>query len=328
MQWFYSINGERLGPVTPEQLSTLVANGTVTAETLVWREGFASWEAWGKVADANPLPAVAVDVPPPEAVPVVDYPASAADGWTLDEFSEPLQTNGFRTSVGGLLSRSWQTYKSMFGLAIGAVLVLVLISIVVGLLPVVSLLGAFLVTPQMNAGAAWIFLKKSRGEPVEFGDVFAGFSRCYGKLILVGLIQMAAIICIAVPIGIVAAVTIPMLEQMGNGGDPSPVVMVLGAIVGLVVFFFALWLSVRFLLTHIAAVDMQGSAMDAYRMSWRITAGKFWTLFGVFLILFLLSIAGTLALLIGMLFVAPLYPALIAQVYHEASEAAAGRPVE
>jgi len=327
MQWFYAHNGERLGPVTPEQLSTLVANGTVDETTLVWREGMTDWEPWGNLAAANPLPAAAPDAPAPEPASI-DATSSEAGGWTLDGFTEPLQSNGFRTSVGGLLSRAWANYKSMFGLALGVMVVVILISFLVGLLPVVSLLGAFLVTPQLNAGAAWIFLKRARGQDVEFSDVFTGFSRCFGKLALVALIQFGVVICVAIPFGIVGAVTGGTMEQMGSSGDMDPAFAVIFALVVFVLFVVGIWLALRFLLTHIVALDMQGSAVDAYRMSWRITAGKFWVLLGVFIVLFLLSIAGMLALLIGLLFVAPLYPALIAQVYHEASEAAAGRPVE
>src|SRR5215471_10889244 len=44
MNWFYAINGQQHGPVSEEQLDALIAAGTVTATTLVWREGMAGWQ--------------------------------------------------------------------------------------------------------------------------------------------------------------------------------------------------------------------------------------------------------------------------------------------
>jgi len=328
MQWFYALNGERLGPVTPEQLATLVAHGTVTSETLVWREGFANWEPWGSVAAANPLPTPAGDAPAPEAYAPVGE-ASDSEGWGIDEFTEKLYTNGYSTSVGGALSRAWANYKSFFGLAFGACLVVVLISMVAGFLPVIGLLSGILITPHLQAGAAWLFLKRARGETVEFGDVFAGFSRCYGKLALVGLIQFGIALSFGIAVAIVFAAVGVQLD--GTSGSPPdlPPALAIGLMIGfLLVMFVAIWLTARFLLTYIAAVDMTGSAVDAYRMSWRITNGRFWTVFGLMLIMFLLAIAGSLLLFIGLLFVIPLFAGIVAQLYHDAQESAAGRPPE
>ena len=330
MQWFYAINGERLGPVTPEQFSTLVANGTVTAETLVWREGFANWEPWGNVAAANPLPAAQPGAAPPPAAYEAATETGAEQAWSMDEFTMQLAQNGFSTSVGGALSRAWGNYKSMFGLAFGAMLVVMLISTVAGFLPIVGLLSGILVTPHLNAGAAWLFLKRARGEQVEFGDVFAGFSRCYGKLVVLGLIQFVVIVGLGISLGLTLAVLGMPMDAAGSGQPPEiePVAAIGMLVVVMVGVLIAIFLTARFFLSHVVAIDRSESAIDAYRLSWRITSGRFWTIFGLLLVMMLLGIAGTLALVVGLLFVAPLYPALIAQLYHDACESAAGRPPE
>ncbi len=49
MQWYYSIDGQRLGPVSQAEFETLVTNGVVKAETLVWRQGMAEWLPHQKV---------------------------------------------------------------------------------------------------------------------------------------------------------------------------------------------------------------------------------------------------------------------------------------
>ena len=48
MNWYYASNGQQLGPVDDAQLDALVAAGTVTPDSLVWREGMANWQPLGQ----------------------------------------------------------------------------------------------------------------------------------------------------------------------------------------------------------------------------------------------------------------------------------------
>lgn len=51
MSWYYSQGEERVGPVDEAAFDALVREGTITAETLVWREGMKDWITHGKLAD-------------------------------------------------------------------------------------------------------------------------------------------------------------------------------------------------------------------------------------------------------------------------------------
>lgn len=44
-QYFYAANGQQAGPVGIEQLSALFANRTINKDSLVWKQGMASWTA-------------------------------------------------------------------------------------------------------------------------------------------------------------------------------------------------------------------------------------------------------------------------------------------
>jgi uncharacterized RDD family membrane protein YckC len=50
MEWYYSQNSEQRGPVSDAELAGLNQAGTITTETLIWREG---WSNWRKFSDAN-----------------------------------------------------------------------------------------------------------------------------------------------------------------------------------------------------------------------------------------------------------------------------------
>jgi uncharacterized membrane protein len=64
--WHYMKNGAQTGPATTEEIKALIASGAVKADTLVWREGLASWVAANTQSEfAGVVPAVP---PPPPAV--------------------------------------------------------------------------------------------------------------------------------------------------------------------------------------------------------------------------------------------------------------------
>jgi len=43
MNWFYESGGSQQGPISEAELDRLLAEGKITTETLVWREGMAGW---------------------------------------------------------------------------------------------------------------------------------------------------------------------------------------------------------------------------------------------------------------------------------------------
>ena len=43
--WYYTINGQQQGPVDEMGLDQLLAVGTITPDTFVWRDGMANWTA-------------------------------------------------------------------------------------------------------------------------------------------------------------------------------------------------------------------------------------------------------------------------------------------
>jgi GYF domain 2 len=54
MQWYYAIDGERFGPVPHSELERLVQDGTIVADTLIWRQGMNEWQSLAQVRSVNP----------------------------------------------------------------------------------------------------------------------------------------------------------------------------------------------------------------------------------------------------------------------------------
>ena len=67
MKWYYADGGRQVGPVEDTQLDDLVRAGAIRDDTLVWREGMASWQTHAAVR--GPIRAGAPAPPPPVAAP-------------------------------------------------------------------------------------------------------------------------------------------------------------------------------------------------------------------------------------------------------------------
>jgi len=60
--YFVAVNGQQTGPFDMNTLSSMVANGQLTRETMVWKQGMPSWSAAGTLQELAPLFGA---VPPP-----------------------------------------------------------------------------------------------------------------------------------------------------------------------------------------------------------------------------------------------------------------------
>jgi hypothetical protein len=84
MQWYYTDQGKRAGPVSPTQLKELAASGRLRPSHLVWREGMIQWAAASQVRGLFPTATQTAPGLPPR-VPVVPnspgakQPASATN---------------------------------------------------------------------------------------------------------------------------------------------------------------------------------------------------------------------------------------------------------
>lgn len=63
VQYFYAVNGAQQGPVSIDQLKALFANRTINKESLVWKQGMASWAVLQEVEELKSF--LGGNTPPP-----------------------------------------------------------------------------------------------------------------------------------------------------------------------------------------------------------------------------------------------------------------------
>lgn len=96
MKWYYAEGGKQIGPVEESALEDLVRQGTVRPDTLVWREGMASWQRYS-AARGGAGPDLAPPPPPPPTAPAT---ASASEARYCAECGRPFPASQLSISGG------------------------------------------------------------------------------------------------------------------------------------------------------------------------------------------------------------------------------------
>lgn len=96
------------------------------------------------------------------------------------------------------LRQGWATFAAAPGAWLGLTVLLVLVLAAVSIVPVIGSLAASLLTPLLTAGALHAVARVGDEGRCDVADLFAGFRRNSGELLMVGLIYMAGWLAIGV----------------------------------------------------------------------------------------------------------------------------------
>lgn len=264
MNWFYTEAGEQRGPVTQEEFDQLLARGTITDSTLVWREGLPGWEPWSALKPIGVPPPAAPAVPPLAAAPVLapgrvrcaecggEFAADdtihhgerhicaackprflqrlnegASPGTADGQYVSPeaILARDYAVDIGRCFDRARKLFSENMGLLLGAMVVSYGIQIGVQLIPLLGYLAPIFLSGPLTGGLILVNLKRLRGQPAEVGGVFAGFGPRYWQLVLVQFIQSLIVIAVILPVVLFTVVPFAMAMSYRTGTAPSPPVM-------------------------------------------------------------------------------------------------------
>lgn len=351
MNWFYATKDKtQAGPVDEAALSELLRSGTITPETLIWKEGMENWKPYSTVLG---LPAQSMSANPVTAPVLSGASVCAECGQSFpsdqlvllagrsvcssckpiavqklqegviafgevanpEELWQKVQARGFTCGVGQILSRSWKLILGNFWPCVGVTLLAYLIIIAANSIPFVNYLGMFLVQGQMMAGLNYYFVKQFRGEPATLNDSFAGFRVGYWRQALYMLIVFGISLALALVIVIPTAILIPLLSSGGRMNEAGGVLMVV-AIIPMVLaiwYFIVCWIFVPLLI-----VDKGLKVLPAMKLSRRVVHLQFWQIVLLFLFFLVLALAGLVTVCLGFVVVLPLCFAMISRLYEDA----------
>jgi hypothetical protein len=258
MKWYYVENGQQAGPVEETEFPQLARFGKLRADTLVWREGMAKWEAF---STACPQEFAATMAAPAAADPATSAgEASCAEcgrvfkvedmihhgqcyvcasckpvfmqklregvasptaprGAEMATLEEVLARD-YRHDLGDYLGRAWGIFKGDAGLIIGATVLVYLCVFAANVIPYASFILSIVFTGPLMGGLWLFYLKKIRGSTAGVGDAFGGFGPRFGQLLLAKLIPgLLAGLCM-VPVVILAVAGMLTLSATNRSGSP------------------------------------------------------------------------------------------------------------
>jgi len=210
MEWYYSINGEQLGPVSESKLFDIARQGDLSPDDLVWNSSMGEeWQPASSIPNLIPTdPSTeAVTGPPPIQQNTAEPYIPAYDGITHNRDLMAMA----RDSLAG----NWAT----------GVLVMLLYSVVVSgssnFIPVVGwIISLFLAGPMM-LGLYKVFLQLARRQPTKIEQLFDGFKRfgtAMGAYLLINLYVMLWLLLLIIP-GIIAGYAYSMTFYIMNDDE-------------------------------------------------------------------------------------------------------------
>ncbi len=191
-----SKNGQQLGPYSVEQINEMLAQQQAALTDNAWMEGMQGWEPLnsGAFADLGIGQSAASDT-----AEVSTQPSQAPTQASSALVETAVPTGGGSFSIGDSLSEGFGFFKANAGASI----LFVIISMVVGAIPVVGLLLVPLMSINFMSG---VKRYRNNGTPMDVGQLF-DFSHAVDKIVgplVVGILIMIGMIFLIVP-GIILA---------------------------------------------------------------------------------------------------------------------------
>jgi uncharacterized membrane protein len=321
--WYYAIYNRQHGPVSEADMDRLIAQGFITAQTLVWREGMPDWQPAAQTELAAKLPP---SVPGQELPPVVAPPDQQGAGGVYAQRSYGTRSQGYRsrprssgeevpptrfeipagTSARGLMGLASDLMSGRWGLGIGFCLIYGLIAVGIWMIPYIGWVISILVFGVLEVGALRFWLTYTRGGDAKIDQLFSAFP-IYLKTLLTYLLMSAIItlasLVVAMPGFILMAIG---FGQAGGMEEPNPLAVtgVSLAVVGSLVAQILVSLNLAPVF-YILADEARVGVVESLQRSRALMRGNKWRLFRLQLLFTLLAIGCIFTLGIGLLWLVP-----------------------
>jgi hypothetical protein len=267
MYYMIGADGKENGPLTAQQVAEWVGAGRANAYSRVRRDGESAWQALSAMPDLADLTA---SRPDPGVAPPLSPEAIAAQYLNRQPHID----------IAAAVRRGWALVRSDPALLVGASALAFLLAIGVALLPSVGWIGGFFANSGLLGGLYFVFIRRTRGEPAEVADIFAGFRMSYLNLVLAYVLSSVLV----------------------------------GA--GLVLLILpGIYLAVGYMFAVPLVVDKKMEFWTAMEVSRRVVHAHWWTMFSFAIVTALIIIAGALAFGVGLLLAVPTVMASLAYVY-------------
>lgn len=313
-------DGREYGPVTAETLRQWINEGRANALTQIKPEGATAWQALSSLPELADI----FGAPPagsPPSIGAFSTDPAAATG---------VHDGDYELDIGGCIGRSFEVFKANMGPMLLATLIYFGVIFALGLFGAIPFIGllfslaSWIIGGPLLGGFYHVVLQAARRRPVNPGEVFIGFSERFGQLFLGQIVPGLLVAACMVPIAVVFFIgAFPALQSQQ---EPSTGAVIATGVAALILMPVIIWLSMNWLFTLLLIVDKRLDFWTAMKTSWRQVMRHWWTLFGLSIVVGLISMAGLLACCVGLLFTLPIAIGAIVQAYETMFTPRAAQP--
>jgi len=311
-------DGKEYGPVAVERIREWIAGGRANLQTQARRASETDWRTLGDFSEFSPPPfepsgSSAAFVPPP-------VPATNAGGITLDlsrvnarTYANELIARARPLDPTACISQSIKLWTSNFWPLIGATTVSLVMATALSAIPLLGTLATLFLTGVFYGGLFYYYLGKMRGQPREFGDIFAGFSKAFGPLALCNAIVTLLTMLIAAVF--IVPWVVGLIWRYRDGIPSFPDVPV---IVGIAVCTLPLlYISVAWAFSFVLVIDKGLSPWTALEVSRRVVSKQWFRVAATLVLGWLLAALGLIGFFIGIFLTLPLAVGAILYAYED-----------
>ena len=323
-------DGREYGPVSTTQIQQWIVQNRANGQTRAKLEGATEWSTLAQLPefaaafDARnappPLPGAEVpDLPGTTSTGPIYAAPIAAPRPQIDRAAAARACPGrdYRLSVMDTLNRGWEIITSNFWLTVGGCFVAMVASGAASSLPIVGIVASVCLSQVFYAGIYWLLLRVSRGEPAEFVDAFAGFTRSLKQLILLSLAMFLGLGSLAL---IAVGPLLWALYQSGvfSGSTPE-FAQFARPLMLLPVLMIPLWyFSIAWIFAPLLVIDRGLGFWEAMELSRKVASRRWFKLFFLYLAFIPLMLAGLLCFIVGIFVVSALLHASYTAAYETA----------
>jgi hypothetical protein len=222
--------------------------------------------------------------------------------------------NGYSVDINVYIQRGWEICQGSLGLFIGFFLITIAIGGALGMIPGGSFVSGIIGGP-LNAGSLIVAFKLMKSQPIVFEDFFRGFKSPYfGPTLLVTLVTTLIALACMIPAGI-GFFLVGFASGFSESQQPNPIFLMLAIILMFVGVMALVYISISYTFAIPLVIGRKLEFWPAMEASRKIVNKQWFGIFGFFVVLALINMAGMLACCVGLFVTAPFTSCAIAAAY-------------
>jgi len=301
-------DGKEYGPVTAAKIHEWINGGRANLTTKAKLVDEGVWKTLGEFAEFSAPPA-ATAAPDAAAAPSA-APVQPAGPVEAKAYAAELIARAAPLDIFGCLSRSFDLWKANLLPLVGVTFVVFLVTAILGAVPILGAIVNIVLSGVFYGGLYYYYLGKMRGEPREFGDAFAGFSKAFGPLALASVLT---VVLTMAALGVLIAPWVVIMMMAGQQGQPNPLLF-LGIFVCVLPIIY---LSISWVFTFALVIDQGLSPWTAMEVSRRVITKQWFRVFFTILLGGILAMLGLIGLIVGVIFTIPLAVGALLYAYED-----------